>query len=117
MGTEVGIVQSTLNWDQLRFGDQIDDYLGTMSPGGIPFPTEEIAPEKNTVVYPDLGLGMVVYGETLYSGISVRHLNQPDPDFLSENSSLSPGIPMRWTVHGGGILANFYQSFQQPGLT
>jgi hypothetical protein len=64
MGTEIGVVQSTLNWDQLRFGDQIDDYLGTISPGGTPFPTEEIAPEKNSIVYPDLGLGFVIYGGT-----------------------------------------------------
>lgn len=102
MGTEIGFVQSTLHWDQLRFGDQIDDYLGTISPGGSPFPTEEVAPEKNTVIYPDLGLGFVLYGERLYGGVSIRHLNQPKPDFLDINPSLSPGIPMRWTIHGGG---------------
>lgn len=102
MGTEIGFVQSTLNWDQLRFGDQIDDYLGTISPGGSPFPTEEVAPEKNTIFYPDLGLGFVLYGEKLYGGVSIRHLNQPKPDFLDINPSLSPGIPLRWTLHGGG---------------
>lgn len=111
MGAEIGVVQSTLNWDKLRFGDQIDDYLGTTSPGGIPFPTEETAPEKNTVVYPDLGLGMVIYGKTLYTGISVRHLNRPDPDFLSENSSLSPRLPMRWTIHGGASWPIFKRAF------
>lgn len=111
MGAEIGVVQSTLNWDKLRFGDQIDDYLGTTSPGGIPFPTEETAPEKNSVVYPDLGLGMVVYGKTLYTGISVRHLNRPDPDFLSENSSLSPRLPMRWTIHGGASWPIFKRAF------
>jgi len=111
MGAEVGIVQTTLNWDKLRFGDQIDDYLGSTSPGGIPFPTEEIAPEKNSVLYPDLGLGMVLYGKTLYGGISARHLNQPDPDFLSINSSLSPGIPIRWTMHGGASWPVFRKPF------
>lgn len=113
MGTEIGIVQSTLNWDLLRFGDQIDDYLGTISPGGSPFPTEEIAPEKNSSVYPDLGLGFVVYGGTLYSGVSIRHLNQPKPEFLGINPSLSGGIPMRWTVHAGGswpVLSSLFNS-------
>ena len=94
-GIEVGIVQSTLNWDKLIFGDQIDDYVGTISPGGVPFPTEETAPDKNKVIYPDLGMGMIVYGGDLYTGISVRHLNMPDPDFLSINTNLSPRIPMR----------------------
>lgn len=101
-GIEAGIVQSTLNWDKLVFGDQIDDYVGTISPGGIPFPTEEVAPEKNSVLYPDLGIGMIVYGGDLYTGLSLRHLNRPDPDFLLVNSNLSPRIPMRWTLHAGG---------------
>lgn len=110
-GIEVGIVQSTLNWNKLIFGDQIDDYLGTISPGGIPFPTEETAPDKNKVIYPDLGIGMIVYGGDLYTGISVKHLNRPDPDFLSINSNLSPRIPMRWTLHAGGSWPVFSRTF------
>lgn len=112
-GIEAGIVQSVLNWNQLLFGDQIDDYAGTVSPGGIPFPTEETAPEKNKVIYPDLGAGLVVYGGELYGGFSVRHLNRPDPDFLSINNNLSPRIPMRWTVHGGGSWPLFRKFFRQ----
>ncbi len=113
MGAEVGIVQTTLNWDRLLFGDQIDDYLGSVSPGGVPYPTEEIAPEKNTVLYPDLGLGMVMYGENLYGGVSVRHLNRPKPEFLNANPSLTESIPMRWTFHGGAswrILKGMFHS-------
>jgi len=113
MGIEAGVVQSTLNWNQLIFGDQIDDYAGTISPGGIPFPTEETVPERNKVIYPDLGIGMIIYGGTLYSGLSVRHINRPDPDFLSTNSNLSPRIPMRWTLHGGGSWPIFTHFFHQ----
>jgi type IX secretion system PorP/SprF family membrane protein len=112
MGAEVGIVQSTLNWNQLRFGDQIDDYLGTISPGGIPFPTEETAPEKNAVVYPDLGLGGIIYGGQLYLGLGVRHLNTPSPDFLGTNTALNPRIPMRWTFHGGASWPVFKRVFR-----
>lgn len=101
MGIEAGIVQSTLNWDRLRFGDQIDDYLGATSPGGTPFPTEEFAPEKNSIIYPDLGFGFVLNNKVLYTGISVRHLNTPNPEYLDINSNLSGGIPMRWTAHAG----------------
>jgi hypothetical protein len=43
MGAEVAVVQSTLNWNKLLFGDQIDDLEGSMSPGGIPYPTDETA--------------------------------------------------------------------------
>lgn len=104
LGTEIGIVQSTLNWNRLRFGDQIDDYLGTVSPGGTPFPTEEFAPEKNTIVYPDLGLGFVAYGKTFYGGVAIRHLNQPKNEFLEINPELTEGLPMRWTFHAGAAL-------------
>ncbi|MEP6647205.1 MAG: PorP/SprF family type IX secretion system membrane protein [Saprospiraceae bacterium] len=113
MGIEAGVVQSTLNWNKLIFGDQIDEYLGTVSPGGIPFPSEETAPEKNKVIYPDLGVGLIIYGGTIYSGLSVRHLNRPDPDFLSINPSLSPRLPMRWTLHGGASLPIFSHLFRK----
>jgi len=113
MGAEAGIVQSTLNWNKLLFGDQIDDILGTMSPGGIPFPTEETAPDKNNVIYPDLGIGGVLYGETVYAGIGIRHLNTPSPEFLAKNSDLTPGIPMRWTLHGGASWRVLRQLFNR----
>jgi type IX secretion system PorP/SprF family membrane protein len=112
-GIELGIVQSSLRWDRLTFGDQLDDVLGGTSPGGTPFPTEEIAPDKNQVIYPDIGIGGVVYGKSLYGGISVRHLNRPDPDFLSVNSALSPRLPMHWTVHAGGTWRILRQAFSR----
>ncbi len=110
MGIEVGVVQTTLNWDKLRFGDQIDDYLGAISPGGTPFPTEEFAPEKNSIVYPDLGLGFLFNNKTFYTGLSVRHINTPKPEFLGANPHLTEGIPMRWTAHAGASFPVFSNS-------
>lgn len=111
MGTEIGIVQTTLNWNLLTFGDQIDDYYGKISPGGTPYPTDENAPEKNSTLYPDIGLGMVLYGKHIYGGVAIRHLNQPRSDFLGTNPNLTPGIPMRWTFHAGGTWPVFSGSF------
>lgn len=119
-GLEVGVVQTTLNWNKLLFGDQIDDYLGPISPGGIPYPTEEDSPDKNNVVYPDLGMGMTLYGGTMYAGVSIRHLNRPKPEFLNINPSLSEGIPMRWTVHAGAsyrILKEMFNSRHRMTLS
>jgi type IX secretion system PorP/SprF family membrane protein len=120
MGAEAAFVQSTLNWNKLIFGDQIDDILGTMSPGGIPFPTEEIAPDGNNVVYPDLGIGGVMYGKTAYLGLGLRHLNTPDPEFLGTNPDLSRGIPMRWTFHGGSswrVLKKMFNRYTRATLS
>ena len=111
MGLEAGVVQSSLNWSQLKFGDQIDDYYGEISPGGTPYPTEENAPEKNTIIYPDLGFGMVLYGGQMYGGFAIRHLNQPRTDFLGTNSNLTEGLPMRWTFHAGGSWPLFSKGF------
>jgi len=111
MGAEVAVVQSTLNWNKLLFGDQLNDLSGSTSPGGIPYPTDETAPDKNNVVYPDLGFGGVLYGETIYAGLGIRHLNTPSPEFLAENPGLTPGIPMRWTFHGGGSWRVLKQMF------
>jgi len=113
LGAEAAFVQTSLNRDRLRFGDQIDDAYGTISPGGIPYPTEEIAPGKNTVMYPDVGMGLVVYGRELYAGMSMRHLNRPSPDFLNINTALSEGIPMRWVWHAGGVFQVFRGLFSR----
>ena len=49
IGAEAGLVQARYDWTKFRFLDQIDDILGPISPGGIPFPTEEIPPVDPTL--------------------------------------------------------------------
>ena len=45
LGLEGSLVRINLDWAKLEFPDQIDPILGSVSPGGTPFPTEEIQPD------------------------------------------------------------------------
>lgn len=100
-GTEVGLVQTRLDWNSLQFLDQIDDELGFLSPGGTPFPTEEVAPDNNTVTYFDISAGLLAYSKMFYGGITVKHLNTPNESFLGINDNLNTGRPLRLTLHAG----------------
>lgn len=101
LGIEAGVVQSRLNWNKLVFEDQIDAIDGPISPGGTPFPTDEVQPESFNQTYLDIGTGFVLYNERFYLGTTLRHLNTPGLSFLGINQNLHGGIPLRWGVHTG----------------
>ncbi len=101
IGAEVGLVQTRYDWTKFEFLDQIDPILGKTSPGGIPFPTEEVPPADPTNVYFDASAGMLVYNKTFYGGFSVKHLNTPNETILFVNDNLSGGLPIRYSFHGG----------------
>lgn len=101
-GTEVAAVQTRLDWDRLVFLDQIDERTGPISPGGTPFPTEEVRPDNTTNTYLDISAGLLAYTSSFYGGISIKHLNTPNESFLEVNNNLNNGLPLRLTLHAGG---------------
>ncbi|MEL6864102.1 MAG: PorP/SprF family type IX secretion system membrane protein, partial [Bacteroidota bacterium] len=101
LGTEASVVQARINWDRFLFLDQIDAELGPVSPGGMPFPTEEVRPESLTNTYLDLSAGILAYSRRFYGGISIKHLNTPNESFLQINENLNTGLPLRLTMHAG----------------
>ncbi len=101
LGTEASVVQTRLDWDRFIFLDQIDERVGPISPGGTPFPTEEMRPDKVSTTYLDISAGILVYSPGLYGGISIKHLNTPDESILGINANLNKGLPLRFTIHGG----------------
>ena len=101
LGVEASFVQTRLDWDQLLFFDQIDPEVGPVSPGGTPFPTSEVRPDKLSNSYLDLSAGMLVYSSRFYGGLSIKHLNTPDESILGINENLDNGLPLRFTAHAG----------------
>lgn len=86
--------QRTLNWDLLRFGDQIDLLQG------ITLPTAETPPDNPTVMAPDFAAGLVFgWRSELHGGIAVHHLTEPD---LAFHSQYENNLPMKITGHLGG---------------
>lgn len=90
LGIEAGYFQRSLDWNKLKFGDQIDDRRGFM------YVTAE-TPGNLSSGNVDFNAGALLYSEYAWFGFSVHHLNEPDE---SVNSGFSP-IPMRYSGHAG----------------
>ncbi len=102
MGISMSWLNSRISWSKLVFPDQLDPEFGQLSPGGIPYPTDEVPPEtgSNISVF-DVAAGIILHNESLYFGLSIKHLNTPQYSFLNVNPGLSSGLPMSISLHGG----------------
>jgi type IX secretion system PorP/SprF family membrane protein len=86
--------QRSLNWDVLRFGDQIDLLLGH------DLPTAEMPPDRTSVMVPDFSAGLVFgWRMALHGGIAVNHLTEPNLAFYSQYEN---NLPIKFTAHLGG---------------
>lgn len=101
LGVEASAVQARYDWTQFTFLDQIDPRYGFVSPGGTPYPTEEVAPADPNTTYLDVSAGMLAYNELFYAGFSLKHLNTPNEAVLGINDNINTGLPMRVSLHGG----------------
>jgi type IX secretion system PorP/SprF family membrane protein len=87
-GISAGFVQRSIDYSQLRFGDQIGR-------GGASTTLDDI--NTNRIVYFDLNMGYLVYAGSYWGGLSLNHLNRPNQ---SLNGGDSP-IPIEMKFHGG----------------
>lgn len=103
-GLELGYVNMRYDWNKFLFGDQIQDLeSGSISPGGTPYATDELRPQRTATDYFDAGLGFMYYSPMWYAGISAKHINGPQNDILKINQSAYSSLPIRWVLHGGFI--------------
>ena len=95
MAVQGTFMQKSLNWDLLKFGDQIDPQQGFI-PG---VPTAEVPPDNSSVAQADFSAGLAFgWKGILHGGLGVNHLTEPDLAFYSENTNK---IPMKITGHLG----------------
>ena len=87
-------VQKTLDFSKLTFGDQIDPRYGFI------YPTRETQPTL-TRSFPDFSAGLLAYSNSVFGGIAVDHLTQPDQAFYN---SVSSPLPMKITAHAGAMI-------------
>jgi type IX secretion system PorP/SprF family membrane protein len=97
LGAEAGIIQKRINWNRLVFGDQLDAATGATGQNQ----SGESIPLQLTQSALDASAGLLIFSSKFHAGISLRHLNSPDIQFLGVNPNLYTGIPMRMTIHGG----------------
>ncbi len=106
IGIEPSIRQSRLNWQKLIFGDQINNETGEITAGGSNLPGTEFEPDNTNRIYFDVGVGGIYYNKIFYAGVSLKHLNAPDIQFIESGKSESiRGVPVRVSGHMG---AQFY---------
>jgi type IX secretion system PorP/SprF family membrane protein len=89
-----GIQQSSIDFQKLRFSDQIDPVEGFV------LATNEPAVEKARFT-PDVNFGMAYYNKHAWVGISAHHLTEPHQTFISNLRDNSTKLPRRYTVTGG----------------
>ncbi|MFN0215435.1 MAG: PorP/SprF family type IX secretion system membrane protein [Saprospiraceae bacterium] len=95
LGLEMGVHQVNLNWDKLLFPDQLDPI------NGISYNTEEIRPDVTSRADLDISSGLLLLSQKFYLGVGLKHLNTPSQSILRLNNNLVPGLPIRYTFHGG----------------
>lgn len=87
-----GVVNTSLDWENLRFPDMIDRV------NGFTGMTSAQMPEHTNVWYLDFNAGALVYGPQWYAGISAAHLTQPSNGFYGVTK-----LPIKLTANVGGL--------------
>ncbi len=91
-GLKAGIVNTSLNWNDLRFPDMIDVINGYIGQ------TSAQPPEHTNVWYLDFDAGVMAYGPSWYAGFSAAHLTQPSNGFYGVTA-----LPMKFTANVGAL--------------
>lgn len=94
LGLGGGIEQASIDFNKLRFGDQIDVRDGFINA------TQEVAPD-NAPPRADAHFGAVYYNRYAWFGVSVHHLNEPGQSLLGAPRNATNTLPRRFTVTGG----------------
>lgn len=92
-GLKAGIVNTSLNWNDLRFPDMIDRVMGFT---GM---TSAQMPEKTNKWYLDFDAGIMMYGSSWYAGFAASHLTQPSNGFYGVTE-----LPIKLTGNAGVLI-------------
>ncbi|HHJ50425.1 MAG TPA: type IX secretion system membrane protein PorP/SprF [Phaeodactylibacter sp.] len=100
-GLEAGLRQMSYDWDRLIFPDQIDPLNGSVDGNGNTLPTAEQRPKLAQLTYLNVGAGLVAHLPKGYIGFSMRHLNRPAVEVLSNSAQSVDGLPIFFSAHAG----------------
>jgi type IX secretion system PorP/SprF family membrane protein len=93
MALQGSYYQRSLNWNLLKFGDQIDLLQN------LTLPSDEIPPESTSIIVPDFSTGLIFgYRSLIFGGIAFHHLTEPDLAFYSQYEN---NLPFKFTGHLG----------------
>ena len=100
-GVQVGIINRSINFGSLTFGDQFDPSTGTITKG-----TAEALNTGQSKFFPDISFGGLFFSKNAWLGVAAHHITQPNQSILGSKDNLD----MKVSVHGG------YKIFFRPGM-
>lgn len=90
-GLQAGLVTRTLNYADLTFPQQYDDFGFT----GMPHDYNEFGKQRK--IYPDIASGIVAYTDDFWFSFAGHHLNLPNQSFIGEVERL----PIKFSFGAG----------------
>ena len=88
-GIEFGLVNKSIDFSKLTFGDMIDPRYGFI------YSTTTTRPASGNRNFFDLSAGLTAYSKTFFAGFSANHLTQP------KEGNSSSRLPIRLTAIAG----------------
>ncbi len=98
---DVAYGQTRIDQSKLIFLDNLDPQFGLTTPGGVSFPSAEVLNPSPSKSYLDVSSGILLYTPKFYGGISFKHMNTPNVDFIDDLTGEKGNLPLRWSIHGG----------------
>ena len=92
-GIGFGLMQKSIDWSKLTFGDMIDPQSGFV------YNTNEV-PGTSQKSFLDINAGIFIYSKSIYGGFAIHHLTEPDEGLIGPSK-----LPRKLTLHAG---ANLY---------
>lgn len=90
-GLKFGYAFRRLDYSKLVFNDQLES--------NNPVTLDEDAFANESVSYPDISTGLLLYGEQYWAGFSLNHINEPNQSLLNEGDIST--LPMKLSVQAG----------------
>lgn len=93
-GGQIGFGQQTINFSDLVFGDMIT------TQGLTGLRSQENLVGSQSLIYPDISWGGLLYSPSFQFGLALHHLNEPNISFLNDRAIM----PIRFTAHTSWLI-------------
>lgn len=100
-GVQVAVVNRSINFGDLRFGDQFDP-----ATGAIVNSTAEALNTGQSKFFPDISFGGLLFSNSAWLGVALHHITEPNQSILGEKDNLDS----KFSIHGG------YKFYFKPGV-
>jgi type IX secretion system PorP/SprF family membrane protein len=101
-GFQAAIYNRSVDFDKLTFGDQFDPNTGQV----IKPTSAESLGSGQSIFFPDISMGGLLYSQNLWLGFSAFHITQPNQSVVGGHDPL----PIKLNAHAG------YKFFFAPGV-